>query len=197
MTTTDTFKMVYSVLVVEIVVVFLGTLGILHYFGNIRRTHFLVTLAVFVSWFFSFLIVFILPMDVTNTCYEDCLRHARNKSDVFVDSSALFAVPTTRPNITVPPSTTRPVRPTFPPPGPPACVKPWSHMSRDVLPYVWRVVYWSSMLLSWILMPVMQSYVYAGDFTMAGKLKTAVKENSLWYVTSTKLSTKTLFPESA
>ena len=159
--------MVYTVFIVEIVVVFLGTLGILHYFGNIRGTHILVTLAVFVSWFFSFLIVFILPMDVTNTCYEDCLRHALNQSDVAFTTLLDANVTTRRP------PTLAPTR---------DCVKPWSHMPRSVLPYVWRVVYWSSMLLSWILMPIMQSYVYAGDFTVWGKLKTALKENSLWYV---------------
>lgn len=32
-----------------------------------------------------------------------------------------------------------------------------------------------------IVLPIMQSYAYAGDFTVKGKIKTALFENLLWY----------------
>ena len=32
-----------------------------------------------------------------------------------------------------------------------------------------------------IVLPIMQSYSYAGDFTVKGKIKTALIENALWY----------------
>ena len=50
---------------VEMIFVFLLTLCLLHQYGNWRKQHWLVTIAVFVAWYFSFLIVFILPLDVS------------------------------------------------------------------------------------------------------------------------------------
>ena len=32
-----------------------------------------------------------------------------------------------------------------------------------------------------IILPIMQSYSYAGAFTVKGKIKTALYENALWY----------------
>ena len=142
--------------IIEFVFVFVATLVTLHFYGNLRKNHFLVSLAVFVSWFFSFLIVFILPMDVTNTCYQDCLkRAAEHQAKNITDNKTII-------------------------PGY-ECLKPWSNMPTDVLPDLWRVIYWSSQFLSWILLPIMQSYVYAGDFTVWGKFKTAMFENAIWY----------------
>ena len=51
---------------VEVVLVCLVTLYILHQYGNLRKQHYIVTGAVFISWFFSFLIIFVLPLDVSS-----------------------------------------------------------------------------------------------------------------------------------
>lgn len=51
---------------VEVLLVFLVTLYVLHQYGNLRKQHYVVTIAVFISWFFSFLIIFILPLDVSS-----------------------------------------------------------------------------------------------------------------------------------
>lgn len=32
-----------------------------------------------------------------------------------------------------------------------------------------------------LILPLMQSYSYAGDFTVRGKIKTALLENAIWY----------------
>ena len=32
---------------------------------------------------------------------------------------------------------------------PSQCEKPWSYLPEQVLPDLWRVVYWSSQILSW------------------------------------------------
>lgn len=50
----------------EMIAVFLLTLYLLHQYGNWRKQHLLVSIAVFVAWYFSFLIVFILPLDVSD-----------------------------------------------------------------------------------------------------------------------------------
>jgi len=130
---------------VEFIAVLIITIIILHQYGNLKKQHILVTLAVFTSWLFSFLIVFILPLDVSNTFYLDCLNKNHNENTTY------------------------------------KCVVPWSHMPVQVLPDLWRTIYWSSQILSWFLLPMMQSYAYAGNFTVWGKIKTAIYENLLWY----------------
>ncbi|GIY49315.1 g-protein coupled receptor-associated protein LMBRD2 [Caerostris darwini] len=61
------------------------------------------------------------------------------------------------------------------------CIMPWSYVSDDVLQSLWRVVYWTAQTLTWIVLPMMQSYSTAGDFTISGKLKTALVENAIYY----------------
>lgn len=58
-------KMSAAPFTVEMIFVFLVTLCLLHQYGNWRKQHWLVTIAVFIAWYFSFLIVFILPLDVS------------------------------------------------------------------------------------------------------------------------------------
>lgn len=149
---------------------FLLTLCLLHQYGNWRKQHWLVTSAVFVSWYFSFLIVFILPLDVSATFYRKCLLAAEaesHKTDMLL-TSQLF---TNHSKINDSVIDDRPTK----------CEKPWSFLPEQVLPDLWRVVYWSSQILSWVILPIMQSYSYAGNFTVRGKIKTALYENALWY----------------
>ena len=63
---------------VEFVVVIILTLYLLHRYGDLKKQHIIVTLAVFVAWLFSFLIVVILPLDVSNTFYLECLEDKGN-----------------------------------------------------------------------------------------------------------------------
>lgn len=58
-------KMSAAPFTVEMIFVFLLTLCLLHQYGNWRKQHWIVTIAVFIAWYFSFLIVFILPLDVS------------------------------------------------------------------------------------------------------------------------------------
>lgn len=44
------------------------TLILLYRCGNYRRQHPITTTAVFIAWFFSILIVFILPLDISLVC---------------------------------------------------------------------------------------------------------------------------------
>ena len=46
---------------------------------------------------------------------------------------------------------------------------------------LWRVVYWTSQALTWLIMPVTQSYTQAGDFSVRGKLRTALVDNAIYY----------------
>ncbi len=61
------------------------------------------------------------------------------------------------------------------------CLEPWSYAPNEVLPTLWRVVYWTAQLLTWIVLPIMQSYSMAGEFSVGGKLRAAFIENAIYY----------------
>uniref|UniRef100_A0A3Q2PUE3 LMBR1 domain containing 2a n=1 Tax=Fundulus heteroclitus TaxID=8078 RepID=A0A3Q2PUE3_FUNHE len=63
------------------------------------------------------------------------------------------------------------------------CVKSWSYIPDGVLPVFWRVVYWTSQFLTWLLLPFMQSYARSGAFSILGKVKTALIQNAIYYGT--------------
>lgn len=64
---------------------------------------------------------------------------------------------------------------------PEECQEPWGMVPASVFPNLWRIIYWSSQFLTWLIMPLMQSYLKAGDFTIKGKLKSALIENAIYY----------------
>lgn len=66
---------------------------------------------------------------------------------------------------------------------PESCQKPWGMISGDVFPTVWRIIYWSSQFMTWTFLPILQSYLKAGDFTIKGKLKSALIDNVIYYGT--------------
>ncbi|GBN61160.1 hypothetical protein AVEN_122803-1 [Araneus ventricosus] len=47
---------------------------LLQKYGNCRKHHILVTANVFIAWYFAFIIICILPLDVSSTAYRQCLR---------------------------------------------------------------------------------------------------------------------------
>lgn len=53
-------------LLTEVVVTFCLAAGLLYKYGNWLKHHIIVTVAVLVAWYFSFLIIFILPLDVSS-----------------------------------------------------------------------------------------------------------------------------------
>jgi len=81
------------------------------------------------------------------------------------------------------------------------CQVPWSYVPDEIFPELWRVVYWTSQCLTWqatvylvveiidlelfyrLILPLMQSYTKAGDFTVKGKLRSALIDNAIYYST--------------
>ncbi|XP_053181243.1 G-protein coupled receptor-associated protein LMBRD2a [Scomber japonicus] len=159
-----------AALAVVVVVVFLLALYLLQRYGDLRGQQRMVLLGTLLSWYLCFLIVFILPLDVSTTIYKQCVldnehhptsltpaRHT-NKTGA---SSSLY------PTVSVPK----------------VCEEPWSYIPEGVLPVLWRVVYWTSQFLTWMLLPFMQSYARSGAFSRVGKIKTALIENAIYYGT--------------
>ncbi|XP_062984224.1 G-protein coupled receptor-associated protein LMBRD2 [Elgaria multicarinata webbii] len=148
---------------IEIVVVFFLALVILHRYGDFKKQHKLVIVATLLAWHLCFLIIFILPLDVTTTIYNRC-KHDANES------------------YTPPPvNSGSPLQQQYA--RKPECFKPWSYIPDGIMPIFWRVVYWTSQFLTWILLPFMQSYARSGGFSITGKIKTALIENAIYYGT--------------
>uniref|UniRef100_A0A1I8EZG2 LMBR1 domain-containing protein 2 n=1 Tax=Wuchereria bancrofti TaxID=6293 RepID=A0A1I8EZG2_WUCBA len=143
-----------DLLVLEVIAVFFLTLLLLNKYGSWRRQHFIVTISTFIGWFFSFIIIFILPLDIAITFYNRCLLEeaqisVRKELDVINVTDAV-------------------------------CRKPIGFVPNYVLLRLWRVVYWTAQLLTWIVLPLMQN---AGDFSSLGKLRSAIYSNAIYYGT--------------
>uniref|UniRef100_A0A671VKQ0 LMBR1 domain containing 2b n=1 Tax=Sparus aurata TaxID=8175 RepID=A0A671VKQ0_SPAAU len=158
---------------IEIVVVFFLALFLLHRYGDFKKQQRMVLFGTLLAWYLCFLIVFILPLDVSTTIYKQC------KIDHEEPASAPTLSPSpsnhTTANTTVTPSKRSVIlKP---------CYKPWSYIPDGIMPVFWRVVYWTSQCLTWLLLPFMQSYARSGGFSITGKIKTALIENAIYYGT--------------
>ncbi|CAG5103767.1 Similar to GA20843: LMBR1 domain-containing protein 2 homolog (Drosophila pseudoobscura pseudoobscura) [Cotesia congregata] len=144
-------------LVTEIVLAFCLATTLLYRYGNIFRNHIVVTVSVLIAWYFSLLIIFVLPLDVSSTVYRQCVeKNSRYNLSITTDNNNTS-------NVTI------------------KCEKPWSSVPDSVFPNLWRIVYWTSQCLTWLILPLMQSYIKAGDFTVKGKLKSALIDNAIYY----------------
>ncbi|ESO94505.1 hypothetical protein LOTGIDRAFT_189226 [Lottia gigantea] len=162
-------------LVVEIICTCLLAAIVLHRYGDLRKQHVLVTLTTFIAWYFSFMIIFILPMDVSSTFYRQCLQDnlpipPTTEQTANITTTSLYQSNNDTPDITI-------YKPHL------LCQQPLSYVPDYVLPALWRVVYWTSQVLTWLVLPMMQSYSSAGDFTVSGKIKSALIENAIFYGT--------------
>uniref|UniRef100_A0A8C1WYM2 LMBR1 domain containing 2b n=1 Tax=Cyprinus carpio TaxID=7962 RepID=A0A8C1WYM2_CYPCA len=137
---------------IEIVVVFFLALFLLHRYGDFKKQQRMVLFGTLLAWYLCFLIVFILPLDVST-----------HKTVIFhVCEHILCSYFQSTQHV---------------------CYKPWSYIPDGIMPVFWRVVYWTSQCLTWLLLPFMQSYARSGGFSITGKIKTALIENAIYYGT--------------
>jgi len=176
----------------------------------------LVTLAVLTAWYFSFLIIFIIPLDVSNTIFTNCTLTLPNTTNmttttimtslstddpsIFSSTSATTTLnitsTTTTPSPETPNNTTTQLSVTISSESPVAnltrerrsadapydyCSSPSSLVPPTLIYNLWRVVYWSSQLLTWLVLPLMQSFTQAGEFSFLGKLKSSLWDNAIYY----------------
>ncbi|KAG2385452.1 hypothetical protein C9374_003267 [Naegleria lovaniensis] len=52
----------------------------------------------------------------------------------------------------------------------------------ESLVYCWNIIYWSLQILSWIILPILQSYAYTGEFSFIGKILRAILSNIVTYL---------------
>uniref|UniRef100_A0A4W5PH36 LMBR1 domain containing 2b n=1 Tax=Hucho hucho TaxID=62062 RepID=A0A4W5PH36_9TELE len=144
---------------IEIVVVFFLALFLLHRYADFRKQQRMVLFGTLLAWYLCFLIVFILPLDISTVigARRTGLSVSRTVTLLGFSHSSFLALK--------------------------VCYKPWSYIPDGIMPVFWRVVYWTSQCLTWLLLPFMQSYARSGGFSITGKIKTALIENAIYYGT--------------
>ncbi|XP_055341186.1 G-protein coupled receptor-associated protein LMBRD2-like [Paramacrobiotus metropolitanus] len=190
--------MQYFILACLILLVFVITASLLYQYGSWRKQHICVTATVFLAWYFSFLIIFIIPTDVSTTVYEHCVKNATylmntTAEDYHIDSESNADVSITgfknhslshigmlNWNIAKDPNA-----PQYLSQSQADCLPPWSYFNGDDLPHLWLVLYWSTQVLTWLVLPLMQTYALAGEFSFYGKITTSIKRNVISYGTYT------------
>ena len=199
-------------------------------YGNWMKQHVLVTLAVLLAWYFSLMIVFVIPLDVSSTAFRQCVNASsahwkQNVTLQHISDIELGQIANPHPYESattvdggIPHLTEKDINRTRGTEATPLensisnalsnrtnlqnntdrnnnlnlavdaeniavseCQRPYSYLDRNVLPSLWRVVYWSSQLLTWLILPLMQSYSQAGEFTRWGKLKSSLWDNAIFY----------------
>ncbi|XP_027205526.2 G-protein coupled receptor-associated protein LMBRD2B [Dermatophagoides pteronyssinus] len=190
----------YIPLLAVIITNFFLTFYLLNRYSNFGRQNLLITISVFISWFFSFNVVFILPLDITSTIYNQCIirNNITNNGTDYIGNNQTTSIIS---NISSPlplsfdhhnftqignnltasndssqiKSNNESQQSTF------ICAKPWSYVPKNVLQNLWKFIYWSSQLLTWIILPIFQSYSMSGEFTVWKKIESSLKENLKYY----------------
>ncbi|KAG6652821.1 hypothetical protein CIPAW_05G032800 [Carya illinoinensis] len=56
------------------------------------------------------------------------------------------------------------------------------HHHNGGISFFWSLSYWSTFLLTWVVVPTIQGYEDAGDFTVTERLKTSIHTNLVFYL---------------
>ncbi|CAJ0564635.1 unnamed protein product, partial [Mesorhabditis spiculigera] len=142
----------YIPLTLALSAICLLTVYLIGKYGSYKRQRASVSVSVFVAWYFSLIIVFVLPLDIFETLYNRC----QTQRVIFENSTTT--------NVTL------------------ECEEPGGLVPNDALLYMWRVVYWTAQILCWLALPLMQSYVTAGEFSAGGRLKASLWNNAMYYL---------------
>jgi hypothetical protein len=68
-------------LVVEIISLFFIVLYLLNKYSDIRSQNKITLIATFIAWYFSFMIIILLPMDISLTTYRQCEKEHQTPAD--------------------------------------------------------------------------------------------------------------------
>lgn len=180
----------------EVLACFLLATGLLHRYCDMVNSNIVTVVGVFTSWFFSFMIIFILPADLTSTAYRTCLDFNSTVTNDTIPinngSSPIFPTNNTNTNILPQNPITNSIHEystqlndnhyimatNF---TDHECIVPWNLVPRNSLTLMWRLIYWTSQFLSWLLLPIMQSYSKSGEFDNVKKFKYAIRSNLIYY----------------
>lgn len=160
----------------EILVCFMVTICLLYRYADFLTHNSVIIASVLISWFFSFLVIFLLPADLTSTAYRQCIHESQNNNtNVSTQTPTLHLTPPFPSNSFSNELKTQSNNSDI------YCQIPWNYVGDTVLRRLWRFIYWSSQFLTWLVLPLMQSYSMVGDFSASDKLRSALRANFLYY----------------
>lgn len=125
---------------------------LLRVFVSYKKTPWYALLSTWLGWLLCFAIVFMVPIDILDTDHENCLN-----STTIIEHNV-----TELTNIT--------------------CVEPITYLPEDVMVVQWKILWWGTMIFSWLLFPILQSYFLAGDFSVWERIVRSIKENIILYL---------------
>ncbi|CAK5026621.1 unnamed protein product [Meloidogyne enterolobii] len=153
----------------QLILVLCFTVYTLNNYAHLRRQRAIIALPTFFGWFFSFLIIIVLPLDVAITFYKKCTTEEFSlKIGEEKNLSGEISIGSHENNGINSNSTS-------------FCEEPGGFIEDKLLFRLWRIVYWGSQFLTWILLPMIQSYAKAGEFNVKGRLKFALHSNAVYY----------------
>ncbi|UJR38477.1 hypothetical protein I4U23_031145 [Adineta vaga] len=150
-----------ATLTFDVIISCLIALIFLYRCGNYRRQHPIITGAVFIAWSFSISFIFLLPLDISLAAYQEC-----SSSNISTTTTTMNPN-----NLNLSNSIEKP------------CPRPWSYVNPRTYEVLWRIIYWTSQCLTWLVLPFMQSVCQTGEFYWRGKIRYALRSNLIYYGT--------------
>lgn len=174
--------------VFQILLIFAFTFYLHYKYANWHKQHPAVLLPTLIGWYFSFLIILMLPLDISLTFYQKCLIQHNYSSVIDKNDRSLRSLATATEEAPLYFSTTpheqldMKIEPSMENSLPDEeCERPKGYIANNQMLIFWRVIYWSSQFLTWLMLPLLQSYSKAGEFTAVGRLKYALYSNTVYY----------------
>eukprot|EP00357_Protocruzia_adherens_P032760 CAMPEP_0115037046 /NCGR_PEP_ID=MMETSP0216-20121206/42528_1 /TAXON_ID=223996 /ORGANISM="Protocruzia adherens, Strain Boccale" /LENGTH=608 /DNA_ID=CAMNT_0002417077 /DNA_START=118 /DNA_END=1940 /DNA_ORIENTATION=+ len=132
---------------VELVVLFLVTIYMLLYYA-VKHTPWFIRLNVVLGWYFSLIIIAILPLDIYYTLVD---VDRADQSDGEIDEATENG-------------------------------GTGGHGNDDGLKTFWYVIYWTVFAGCWFLLPVLQDFCDAGEFSVKNRVIKGIKVNAFIYL---------------
>ena len=136
--------MAFFILLGEILFSFSASMFIIYYYGNIFNQNLFVTISSLVVWFFSLVVIFLLPLDISSSFYDYCKGLNSSNS---------------------------------------SCPLPLSYISADPVRILWYILYWTLQLLSWLILPLFQSFVSIHYFSVWKRLLWSLIQTGMVFLT--------------
>ncbi|KII63222.1 LMBR1 domain-containing protein 2 [Thelohanellus kitauei] len=120
-------------------------------FTILKRTVVKYLVPVYIVFFVSFYGILLLPVDISSTNYLICQQNFNNTHT----SNGTDIINTT-------------------------CTMPQNYVATQPLIKIWRAIYWTIFIMSWLILPYVKAFVISGHFSFIPRLKYAIKYNLLF-----------------
>ncbi|EAL65433.1 hypothetical protein DDB_G0284019 [Dictyostelium discoideum AX4] len=149
---------------------------ILHRYISIKKIPWYVYISVWIGWFMCFSIVILVPIDILCTDYRQCKHISDSQSEKLNEIITNISNGTNSGSNNNNNNNNEIINKYD------SCEEPWAYISNDKLEYIYQTFYFGTLLLTWLVYPLMGSFVLAGDFHLSGRITRSIKENAYLYL---------------